>query len=117
MDRNYWSLKKSQHDLRQFIIYGLYDVLEKVVEEKKLEPHQIWNCNESGFPTDPQKCKMVSVKGEVAYKVTCSAGRENTTTLAVCSAAGRVLDPHIVFSGENLQSSWRGGDKSLPKTY
>ena len=59
---------------------------------------------------------MVSVKGEVAYKVTCGAGRENTTTIAVCSAAGRVLDPLIVFSGKNLQSSWRG-DKALPKTY
>ena len=124
MDRNHLSMKKANmissarksSTSNPFIIYDFYDVLEKVVEEKKLEPHQIWNCDESGFPTDPQKCKVVSVKGEVAYKVTCGAGRENTTTLAVCSAAGRVLDPLIVFSGKNLQSSW-GGDKALPNTY
>ena len=31
----------------------------------------------------------------------------------VCSTAGRVLDPLIVFSGRNLQSTWRC-DKALP---
>ena len=99
-----------------FIIYDFYNVLEKVVHEKKFKPEQIWNCDESGFPHDPQKCKVVSVKGKTAYKITCGAGRENTTTLAVCNAAGRVLDPLIVFSGKNLQSTWQG-DRALPDTF
>ena len=85
------------------------------MREKKFKPEQVWNCDESGFPHDPLKCRVVSVKGKTAYKVTCGARRENTTTLAVCSAAGRVLDPLIVFSGKNLQSTWRG-DKALPGT-
>ena len=67
-----------------FIIY----VIEEIIKEKKLSAEQIWNCDESGFPMDPQKSRVVSVRGEVAYKVTCGPGRENTTTLAVCSAAG-----------------------------
>lgn len=99
-----------------FIIYDFYDALEKLVNEKKLKASQIWNCDESGFLNDPQKCKVVGVRGETAYKVTCGAGRDNTTTSAVCNAAGRVLDPLIVFAGKNLQSTWRG-DRALPETF
>ena len=90
-------------------------VLEDIVSKKNLGATQIWNCDESGFPHDPQKCKVVSVKGETAFKLTCGAGRENTTTLAAVCASGRVLDPLIIFSGKNFQSTWRGKD-ALPKT-
>ena len=76
-------------------------------------PKQIWNCDESGFLTDPQKCKVVSVKGEVAYKVTPGARRENITTLAVCNAVGRAMNLLIIFKGKNYQSSW-AGEKVLP---
>ena len=99
-----------------FIINDFYDTLETIIKEYDLQPHQIWNCDESGFPSDPQKCKVVSIKGEAAYKVTCGAGRENTTTLAVCNAAGHALDPLIIFLGKNLQSTWRG-ENALPKTF
>ena len=60
--------------------------LKKTIADHNLTPQQIWNCDESGFPTDPHKFKVVSVRGETAYKV---AARENITTLAVCNAAGR----------------------------
>ena len=62
---------------------------------RSLKAQNIWNCDESGFSHDPSKCLSVTVKGKVAYKVTCGSRRENTTTLAVVSAAGRVLDPLI----------------------
>ena len=32
--------------------------------------------------------------------------RENITTLAVCNATGKVLDPLIIFQGKNFQSLW-----------
>eukprot|EP00795_Rhopilema_esculentum_P009817 gene9817-18388_t len=44
------------------------------------------------------------------------SGKENTTTLAVCNAAGRALDPLVVFSGKNLQSTWRG-ERALKDTW
>ena len=68
----------------------------------------------SGFPNDPGKCKVVSVKGKTAYKVTCGTRRENITTLAVVNAAGR--DPLIIFKGKHMQSTWRS-DKALPNTW
>ena len=124
MARNKLSMKKANMissarksaTSNPFIIFDFYDVLDNLVKEKKLKASQIWNCDESGFPNNPQKCKVVSVRGKTAYKVTCGAGRENTATLAVCNAAERVLDPLIVFAGKNLQSTWRG-DRALPGTF
>ena len=31
---------------------------------------QIWNLDESGFPTDAGRCKIIAPKGEVANKIT-----------------------------------------------
>ena len=123
MDRNNLSMKKANMistarlsaTANPFIIYDFYELLEKEIVEKKLKPSQIWNCDESGFPTDPAKCKMVSTRGEVAYKVTWGAGRENISTLAACNAEDRMLDPLIIFSGKNFQTTWRG-QHPLPNT-
>ena len=109
MNRNKLSLKKANMissarksaTSNPFVIYDFYDVIEKIIKENNLGPKQIWNCDESGFPHDPSKCMSVTVKGQVAYKVTCGSGRENTTTLAVVNAAGRVLDPLMRFRIQN----------------
>ena len=98
-----------------FIIYDFYEVIDKVITENNLSPNQVWNCDESGFPTDPSKYKVVAPIGKAAWKTTCGAGRENVTVLATCSASGRALDPLIVFSGKNFQSTWKG-TQALPKT-
>ena len=98
-----------------FIINDFYDLIEGIIKEKKLTAAQIWNCDESVFPTDPSKSKVISPRGEVAYKITWGAGRENISTLAACSASGRALDPLIIFSGKNFQSTWKG-ETPLPNT-
>ncbi|XP_057314858.1 uncharacterized protein LOC130656038 [Hydractinia symbiolongicarpus] len=36
--------------------------------------------------------------------------------MAVCNAAGKVLDPFIIFQGKNFQSTWRG-ENGLPNTF
>ena len=64
-----------------FIVYNFFDVIEDIINKNNIPPSDIWNCDESGFPHDPSKCVVISVKREVAYKVTCGSGRENTTTL------------------------------------
>ena len=90
-----------------FVIYDFYDKLEELYKKYSFKANQIWNCGESGFPIEPQQCSVVATSG---------AGSENTTTLAVCNAAGETLDPMIVFPGKNMQSTWRG-EKALPKTW
>ena len=114
--RNSLSLKKANMITKTrksatsnpFIIYQFYDMLEEVVRLNNIGPNQIWNCDETGFPHDPTSCRVVGPRGKVSYKVTAGPGRQNTTVLASCSAAGDVFPPLIVFQGKNFQSSWKG---------
>ena len=101
------SVKKSATG-NPFIVYDFFDVIEDIINKHDIPPNNIWNCDESGFPHDPSKCLVISVKGEVACKVTSRSDQENTTTLAVASATERVLDPLIIFTGKNFQSTWKG---------
>ena len=48
---------------------------------------------------------VISVKGEVAYKVACGSGRHNIIQPAVASATGRILDPLITFTEKNFQNT------------
>ena len=126
MDRNNLFMKKANliSSARKsatenlFVIFDFYEVLEEVIQEKNLfdKPQHIWNCDESGFPSDPKKVKVVSVRGKTAYRVTAGAGRENTTTLAVANAAGKALPHLIVFQGKNFQSTWRS-ENFVPGTW
>ena len=99
-----------------FIVYNFFDVIEDIINKHNIPPGNIWNCDESGFPHDPSKCLVISVKGEVAYKVICRSRQENTTTLAVASATGCVPDTLIIFTGKNFQST-RKGSNALPNTF
>ena len=99
-----------------WIIYDFYESIDNIIKTQNLTAKQIWNCDESGFPTDPSKCKCIAVKGEKAYKVTLGPGRENISTMATCSAGGEVLDPLLIFAGKNLQNTWKG-DKALKNTW
>ena len=126
MERQRLSLKKS--GLMQiarksvtsdpYVIYGFYEMLKAEVDRLGLadRPECVWNCDESGFPDDPSKCKTVGAKGAKTVRVTCGNNRANTTVLAVCSAKGKALDPLIVFKGVNLQSTWKG-TQALPDTW
>ena len=69
---------------------------------------QICNCDKSRFPTDRQKCKAVSIKWEVPYKVTPG------TPGMQCSQKSN--GPTIIFKGKNYQSSWTG-NKGLPDIF
>ena len=61
-------------------------------------------------------CLFFYLLGKWVLKLRFGAGSENVTVLGVCSAAGLVLDPLIIFKGKNMQYSWHG-DKALPNTY
>ena len=98
-----------------FIVYNFYEMIEKIVKEQKLSAAQVWNCDESGFPTDPSKIRAVAPSGKPAWKLTWGAGRENISTLATCNAAGEALPPLVIFAGKNFQSTWYGKN-SVPNT-
>ena len=115
------SLHKIKEIVREYvksnklIVFEFYDTLEKVMLEKQFLSSQIWNLDESGFPTDAGRCKVIAPKGEVANKITSGAGHENITVLPACNASGKAIDPLVIFTGKSFQSSWKG-KSPLPNT-
>ena len=94
-----------------FIVFGFYDTLEKVMSEKQFLSLQIWNLDESGFPTDPGRCKVIAPKGKVANKITSGAGHENITVLAACNALVKAIDPLVIFT---VRTSSHHGKENRP---
>ena len=92
-----------------FIIYNYYDMLKKVIDELGIadRPDLIWNCDESGLPHEPKKCKVISARGQKTLQIVPGSERENTTVMAACSASGKALPPMVVFQGMQVQSTWR----------
>ena len=101
-----------------FVIYEFYELLKNEVECLGIQnkPESIFNCDESGFPSDPSKIHHIGPVGEKSIQITCGANHENTTVLVVCNANGEALDPLVVFRGKHLLSNWKG-DQALPNTY
>ena len=104
-------LSKERHNPTRnpFIVYRFYDLLEEVVEKLGIanRPDLIWNCDETGIPHEPKKCKVVSQKGAKTLQVISGADRENTTVMAACSASGQVLPPLIIYPCQQVQLAWR----------
>ena len=116
LKRNNLSLKKATMlsqsrrtaTANPFVIYHFYELLDKVVTSKNFGPHQIWNADETGFPHDPSKCRVIGPRGATSYRITSGPGKDNTTVLACASAAGEVFPPLFIFKGKNFQTTWKG---------
>lgn len=55
--------------------------MEVFQEYQKLDENKIYNCDESGFPTDQTRGRVISVKGQPALKLSFGARCENITVL------------------------------------
>ncbi|KAF2888314.1 hypothetical protein ILUMI_17859, partial [Ignelater luminosus] len=75
------------------------------------KPNQIFNLDETSFYYDPSSVKLLSGVGQKAHRIQDGLGRENTTVLANCNAAGKVMPPLIVFQGGRKEK------KDLPVTF
>nr|CAD7415157.1 unnamed protein product [Timema poppensis] len=69
--------------------------------EMKDKVNFIFNCDESGFPSDPSKLRALGEMGKPLNRISGGSGKENTTVLACVSAAGVALPPLIVFKVDN----------------
>ena len=101
-----WNMQKWKATENPFVIYEFYETIDEIIKGKNFTVMQTWNTDESGFPVDPSKCKVITKPGETAYKVTPCPGRENVSVLAAVNADGRVLLLLIIYDGKNLQSTW-----------
>ena len=100
------------------VMYGFFDILEKVVKDMNLEskPHLIFNCDEMSFSKDPAKTKVVGNVGDRCTRMISSSGRENTSVLLCCSASGDKLPILCIFKGEHILETWIKSDTPYDKT-
>uniref|UniRef100_A0A2H1WZ62 SFRICE_041149 n=1 Tax=Spodoptera frugiperda TaxID=7108 RepID=A0A2H1WZ62_SPOFR len=100
-----------------FILQEFYDIVEKVIKELGLEnkPERIYNIDETSYCSDPQKTKVVGLKGFPSTRTTSSAGKTNTTVLIASNAAGGKGPPIIIFKGKHVWSGWTS-DEAYPGT-
>lgn len=120
------SLKKPEHlqKVRKTardpaIVYDFYSKLEEVYNKHNLKEADrarfVFNCDESGFASDPSRLKALGEKGKPLSRISGGSGRESTTVLMCVSADGFFLPPLIVFKGAAVQARWTS-DKSYPGT-
>uniref|UniRef100_A0A6P7F9H0 Uncharacterized protein LOC114327114 n=1 Tax=Diabrotica virgifera virgifera TaxID=50390 RepID=A0A6P7F9H0_DIAVI len=120
------SLKKAEHlqKVRKTArdpatVYDLYSKLGDLYKKHDLEgPSKakfIFNCDESGFASDPSRLKALGEKGKPLSRVSGGSGRESTTVLICVSADGFFLPPLIVFKGAAVQARWTS-TQSYPGT-
>lgn len=110
-------LQKLRKDARKpDIIYDFYDKLQQVYIDNNISDSAfVFNCDESGFQTDPSKLKAIGQKGIALSRISGGSGRESISVLACCAANGIYLPPFIIFKGKGVQARWTS-DKSYPGT-
>ena len=117
--RHRLSIKKPQmvevarkKSLDPFVIYEYFDLLKTTIDLLDLtdKPSHIWNLEESSFCSDPTKTKIVGQIGFPCTRTTSGPGRENTSVLLACSAAGDKGTALVVFKGKDVYNEWTAPD-------
>lgn len=98
-----------------FLIYGYFELLKETLTDLNLldKPERIWNLDESSFSVYPRKSKIVGGVGFPALRTTSTSGRDNTTVLVMCNAAGGKAPPLIVFKGVNIWDQWVASEEKI----
>lgn len=120
------SLKKPEHlqKTRKLarspdIVYDFYSKLDSLYKESDLQSPDkarfIFNCDESGFASDPSRLRAIGEKGKPLSRVSGGSGRESTTVLLCVAADGSLMPPLIVYKGAAVQARWTS-DQSYPGT-
>ncbi|XP_068083401.1 uncharacterized protein [Anabrus simplex] len=91
-----------------FVISEYFDLLLTCLDELQLhsKPENIWNLDETSLCIDPSKTKVVGQKNSPSSRTTSGPGKENTTVLAACNAAGGKAPPLIIFKGKYVWDQW-----------
>ena len=94
------------------IISRYFDLLEQTLIDNDLmnAPTQIFNMDETGMPLDPHPSKVVTVRG-VKHAMSVTTGcKAQITVVSVCSAAGYVLPPMVIFDRKTLKPELTYGE-------
>ena len=84
-------------------LYLLGEVLD--FEALQKDPRRIYNCDESGFPLQVKKRRVMAEIGSKNVYQCTTPGHEQVTVMASFNAAGDYPSPFIIFKGKRLRNT------------
>ena len=83
-----------------------FDNLEILLIEHHFEPHQIYNCDETGITTVHKPTKVIAPTRKHCVSSMASGEKGITTTvLCACNATGHFVPPMMIFKRKNKKAS------------
>lgn len=88
-----------------------FDLLEHLFETHRYNPDNIYNCDETGITTVPNRpSKIISAKGKKQVGVLSSAERGTLVTAEICfSATGKYIPPALIFPRVRINPMFEKG--------
>lgn len=80
---------------------GFYDKLTEIINEHKIQAHQIHNMDESNIDLDLNS-KILALKGTEYYQKVVSLGKGHVTLVTCISANGRMMKNLLIFQGKSV---------------
>jgi len=80
-----------------------FELLKTVYENEKIEPHRIYNLDETGVTTVPDPGKILALKGRKQVGRIASGEKGRTVTVvAAVSATGQFVPPAMIFPRQRM---------------
>jgi hypothetical protein len=86
-------------------------LVKEFIHDKDIKAHNVYGMDESGFPPSNQGWeKVIGHRSAKSQSKQGSADRENVTAIVTICADGTVLNPTVIFKGQNIMSKWGGNN-------
>ncbi|GFO21204.1 Jerky protein [Plakobranchus ocellatus] len=105
-------MSRQKSSANKTIYDAWFSLLKKTLTYHNLlnKPERVYNVDESGFPLDPKRLKVITQKGiQNLFRLIGGSGRETITVqlLQGCAKAdGAMLPPYILYAAKNLRVKW-----------
>ena len=101
-------LSQMSNKSNPLVIYHFYDKFVTILDlNLDLNPSNIWNCNESGFPINLDKSKVIALDNKPGFKLSYGVHSKSTTTLAVSNGTETVSINHFPWQKLSVFVAWR----------
>lgn len=100
-------MSRARHVTEQTII-KYFEELDVILKTHNLQPHKIFNIDETGLTVDHKPLNVVGPVNEAVPAITSGEG-VTTTLIGCCSAIGQSVPPFFVFKGRRLNSELLNG--------
>ncbi|XP_070529630.1 tigger transposable element-derived protein 1-like [Cardiocondyla obscurior] len=92
------------------VVFEFFDIYEKILDDFKFTPNQIYNVDETGLSTVHKPAKILALKGKHQVGAVTSGERGlNTTCICCMNAAGEFIPPMLIFKRKRMTDELKRG--------